>query len=66
MSNPLTKKQEKLRGKKVIDMTDDELRSWINACDRMESQIKYNKARRSWTQSREEAEDELIKRENTA
>ena len=60
--NPLTKQQEKLRGKNVKDMSSDELRIWIDACDKMENWVKYNKARRSWTASRDEAEEELEKR----
>ena len=62
MSNPLSKNQEKLRGKKIVDVTIDELRSWINACDKMENWVSHNKARRSWTQSRKEAETELERR----
>ncbi|MEM9679571.1 MAG: hypothetical protein AAF901_04540 [Bacteroidota bacterium] len=60
--NPLTKEQEKLRGKKVQDMTTDELRIWISACDKMENWVKYNKARRSWTESRDQAIEELERR----
>jgi hypothetical protein len=60
--NPLTKQQEKLRGKKVQDMNSDELRIWISACDKMQNWVKYNKARRSWTESREQAIGELEKR----
>ncbi len=62
MSSPLTKQQEKLRGKKIVDMTNAELHSWINACDRMETYVKGNKARRSWTKSRDEAENEMQSR----
>lgn len=62
MSSPLTKQQENLRGKKVIDMTNEELEIWINACDKMENWVKHNKARRSWTTSRDEAELELEQR----
>jgi hypothetical protein len=63
MNSLLTKQQEKLRGKKVSDMTILEITTWIEACDKMENWVKGNKARRSWTQSRDEAENELIKRE---
>ncbi len=45
-------------------MSFEELKSWINACDRMEKWVKFNKARRSWTESREEAIIELEKRKN--
>ena len=60
--NPLTKQEEKLRGKNVRDMNSDELRIWINACDKMENWVKYNKARRSWTESRKQAIAELQSR----
>ena len=36
MAEPLTKSQRSLRGKKVVDMTDDQLRDWIDACAKME------------------------------
>lgn len=64
VKNPLSKNQEKLRGRKVSDMAIEELKSWIEACNRMEKWVSYNKARRSWTQSRMEAETELEKRIN--
>jgi len=60
----LSKQQEKLRGKKIIDMTNDELIIWLKACVIMENQVKGNKARRSWTSSYVEAELELEKRNN--
>jgi hypothetical protein len=62
MKNPLTKQQEQLRGKKVNDMTNHELEIWVQACDKMENWVDVNKARRSWTKSRDEAESELEKR----
>lgn len=62
MNNPLSKQQEKLRGKEVCNMTIDELNVWIKACDEMENWVHANKARRSWTSSRFEAIDELEKR----
>ena len=52
----LTKQEEKLRGKKVIDMTISELKIWINACNKMERLVKANKVRRNWTKSRDDAE----------
>ncbi|MFD0843576.1 hypothetical protein ACFQ1F_08545 [Flaviramulus multivorans] len=63
MKNPLTKQQEKLRGKKIVDLTDAELLLWINACDKMENWVGGNKARRSWTSSRQDAVDEIEKRD---
>jgi hypothetical protein len=57
MSQPLTKSQQLLRGKRVADMNEDELRDWIDACNKMENWVKHKKARRSWTASREAAEE---------
>ena len=62
MNNPLNKQQEKLRGKKVTDMTLDELSIWVKACDKMENSGIANKARRNWTTSRTEAIAEIEKR----
>lgn len=62
MSEPLTKSQQQLRGKQVRDMSIDELNDWIVARDRMEVWLQHNKARRSWKDSRDEAEEELTRR----
>lgn len=60
MTNPLTKAQEALRGRKVADMTGQQLRLWIDACDRMEALRNLPaKARRSWKNSREKAVEAL-------
>lgn len=64
MNNSLTKEEQKLRGKNISDMTLDELKIWINACDKMENNVKANKARRSWTKSRDESINEIEKRLN--
>ena len=64
MANPLTKEQERLHGKNVRDMNFDELQIWIHACERMEIWVKFNKARRSWKESREAAIEELDRRRN--
>ena len=61
MDNPLTKEQEQLRGKKIVDLSTEELGIWIDACERMEKWVTDNKPRRSWTKSREKAEHELNK-----
>ncbi len=60
--NPLNKQQEKLRGKKVEDMNPEELLLWIDACNKMENWVSHNKARRSWTSSRDEAMEEYEKK----
>lgn len=49
----------------VIDMTDDQLRDWTDACGRMEQWVGVAKARRPWKLSRHEAEGELERREIT-
>ncbi|MEO9885281.1 MAG: hypothetical protein ABJR05_06725 [Balneola sp.] len=65
-SNPLSKTQERLRGEKASDMTDEQLLDWIDACDKMEKAKKMPpKARRSWKESRQEAFDEIEKRKVT-
>jgi hypothetical protein len=63
MKNPLTKTQEALRGRKINDMTDGQLRQWIDACDRMEK-WKHTpaKARRGWKASGARAEAQLATR----
>jgi len=62
MPEPLSKSQQQLRGRNVIDMTVAQLRDWIDACDKMELWVKANKARRTWTRGRREAEAELKRR----
>ena len=59
----LTRKQEALRGREVIDMTNEELVLWIEACDLMEVTVKPNKARRSWKRGGEVGRAELARRE---
>jgi|GEM_PF-2097700 hypothetical protein len=62
-NNPLSKSQERLRGVKISDMTDEQLLDWIDACDKMEKANKMpSKARRSWKEGRQEALDEIEKR----
>ena len=60
--SPLNKAQEALRGKKVADLTDDQLQLWLTACDTMEEWVTNPKARRGWKRSREAAVAELAKR----
>lgn len=61
--NPLTKSQERLRGIKCTDMTDQQLVDWIDACNRMETVRNMPaKARSSWKEGREEAIAEMEKR----
>jgi hypothetical protein len=52
-----------LRGRKIEDMTLAQLRTWIDACDRMEVWPHTPvKARRGWKASRAQAEAELARR----
>jgi hypothetical protein len=62
MSEPLTKSQQSLRGRKISDMTIDQLQDWIAACEKMEQWIGHAKARREWRISGIEAENELERR----
>jgi hypothetical protein len=57
MTEPLTKTQQSLRGRKIVD--NEQLRDWIEACEKMEKWVGYAKARRSWRLSGIEASDEL-------
>ena len=41
-------------------MSTEELNQWIETCKRNENNVQFNKARRSWKKSREEAEEKLL------
>ncbi len=62
MDEPLSKSQQRLRGRKLVEMTDDELLEWIDACEKMERGVSAAKARRSWKQSGQNAHEELKRR----
>ena len=62
MQNPLSDEQEALRGRKRPDMTDAQLRLWIDACNKMELWVKHAKGRRTWVRARRDAEEELARR----
>lgn len=66
MTNPLSKRQEAMRGRKRVDMTDAQLRDWVSACDKMEKWVKAAKARRTWVRARADAESELMRRAERA
>lgn len=59
---PLTKIQQALRGRDLHDLSLDQLRDWIDACEKMEHWVKYNKARKEWRQSHEQTVAELERR----
>jgi ribosomal protein L13E len=63
MDTPLSPSQEALRGRKVGDMTERQLRDWIDACEHMEQWTHaQRKARRDWRAGRAEAVAELERR----
>jgi hypothetical protein len=63
MAQPLSKSQESLRGKKIVDMSVSELKDWVAACDAIEVwKHTPSKTRRGWKRSREEAIAELARR----
>ena len=59
---PLTKTQQALRGRDLRDLSLDQLRDWIDACEKMEQWVKDRKARRGWKQAREQTVAELERR----
>ena len=62
MSEPLSKSQQRLRGRRINEMTDEQLVDWIDACEKLEMWVGAAKSRRSWRQSGNEAETELERR----
>jgi hypothetical protein len=63
LDQPLSHSQHRLRGRKVRDMSDAQLRDWIDACTKMEHWPRIEaKARRGWKESRQAAETELDRR----
>ena len=62
MPEPLTRTQQRLRGREICDMTEDQLRDWIDACEKMEQWVDAAKARRGWRLSGIEAQSELDRR----
>lgn len=62
MGEPLSKSQQKLRGREIRVMTDEQLVDWVHACHAMEKWVNHAKARRSWKRSGQEAEAEIERR----
>lgn len=58
----LTTTQQTLRGRDLRDLSLDQLRNWIDACEKMEHWVKYKKARSGWKQSHEQATAEIERR----
>ena len=61
-NSPLTGEQERLRGRRVEDLTDAQLLIWIDACEKMRVWVKPAKARRTWTAGLKRAQQEFEKR----
>jgi hypothetical protein len=54
--------QVQRRGRRLADLTDRELKMWLDACERMELWVRFAKARRTWKRSRVAALEEQAKR----
>lgn len=57
----LSKEELKLQKKGIENLSQEELKQWIELCRRNENDVKYNKVRRSWVKSRKQAEEQLEK-----
>jgi len=61
---PLSESQHRLRGRKIAEMDNAQLRNWIDACQKMEQWSGVGaKARRGWKESGIAAQAELERRE---
>jgi len=56
----LSKEELKLQKKGIENLSQEELLEWIEICKRNENYVKFNKAKRSWGNSRKKAEERLI------
>jgi len=59
MNMLLSKEETKLQKKGVENLSQEELKQWIEVCERNENDVNYKKARKSWIASRKEAEQRL-------
>lgn len=57
----LSQEELKLQKKGIENLSQEELKQWIEICKRNENDVKYNKARRSWIKSRKQSEERLEK-----
>ncbi len=57
--DPRTRRDYALTKKGVGNMSAAELQEWIRLCEKMEDWVRVAKARRSWKESRVEAEHRL-------
>ena len=55
----LSKEEQKLQKKGVENLSQEELKKWIEVCKRNENNINYKKAKKSWIKSRKDAEERL-------
>lgn len=55
----LSKEEKKLQKKGVENLSQEELKQWIEICNRNENDVNFKKARKSWVESRKSAEERL-------
>ena len=55
----LSKQELKLQKKGIENLSQEELKEWIEVCKRNENNVKFNKARRGWVKTRQRAEERL-------
>jgi len=53
---------KRVRNKDLSVWPIEKLKEHINACQKMEENVEFNKARRSWKHAKQEAEAELERR----
>jgi hypothetical protein len=64
MIKPLSRNQQQLRGRKIHELTDEQLVDWISACSKMENWVGVRKARHGWKKSEQQARAELERRQS--
>ncbi len=58
-SDSLAKRERTLQKRGIVNLSTAELQEGIRLCERMEDGVHHAKARRSWKESRLEAEERL-------
>ena len=59
MNMLLSKEETKLQKKGVENLSQEELKQWIEVCERNANDVNYKKARKSWISSGKDAEERL-------
>ena len=59
MNMLLSKEETKLQKKGVENLSQEELKQWIEICERNTNDVNYKKARKSWVDSKKSAEERL-------